>query len=105
MLTPQELSTISEVKDFYQSRIKVNCTDCKYCMPCPHGVNIPGCFFFYNNASIFNDKENFKKYYISQLKEESRAEMCQECGICETKCPQGIEIINQLKAVHEYFNG
>lgn len=102
-LTDIEKESINKVKEFYKARIQVDCTDCKYCMPCPHGVNIPGNFSFYNNAHIFNDKEHFKFHYYNQLKPEQLAVMCQECGICESKCPQNIQIIEELKNVAEYF--
>ncbi len=103
MLTEKEKSLINEVKAIYKSRIKVDCTNCKYCMPCPHGVNIPGNFAIYNNASIFDDKEFFKKQYFNQLKPEELADMCQQCGNCEPLCPQNIEIIKELENVAMYF--
>ena len=102
-LTNKEKESINKVKEFYKARIQVDCTDCKYCMPCPHGVNIPGNFSFYNNAHIFNAKEHYKEHYYNQLKPEQLAVMCQECGICLSKCPQNIQIIDELKNVAEYF--
>lgn len=103
MLSDEEKALINKVKNIYKSRVKVDCTNCKYCMPCPHGVNIPGNFAIYNNASIFGDKEYFKKQYYSQLKPEELADMCQKCGTCEPLCPQNIEIIQQLENVAMYF--
>jgi hypothetical protein len=103
MLGDEEKSIIKKVKDIYKSRIKVDCTNCKYCMPCPHGVNIPGCFELYNNASVFDAFEQYKKWYRLGMKPEEWASCCQECGLCESKCPQNIEIINELKRVAEYF--
>ena len=103
MLSDEEKALIKKVKNIYKSRVKVDCTNCKYCMPCPHGVNIPGNFAIYNNASIFGDKEFFRKQYYSQLKKEELADMCQACGTCEPLCPQNIEIIQQLENVAMYF--
>ncbi|MGD9760954.1 MAG: aldo/keto reductase [Candidatus Izemoplasmatales bacterium] len=103
MLTVDEKDLIENAKKIYKSRIKVDCTNCKYCMPCPHGVNIPANFAFYNNASIFDDKEDFMKQYFNQLKPEELADMCQQCGNCEPLCPQNIEIIKELENVTMFF--
>lgn len=103
MLTEEEKAVIEKVKAIYKSRIKVDCTNCKYCMPCPYGVNIPGNFSFYNNAYIFDDVEHFKHHYKEQMKPESMANMCQECGQCESLCPQNIPIIDELKNVWAVF--
>ncbi len=104
MLTSEETQAIRNVKHFYKSRIQVDCTDCKYCMPCPHGVNIPANFTYYNNAHVFDAKEKTKKDYFTYMKDSSLADKCVQCGECESKCPQNIEIINELIKVTEYFN-
>ena len=103
MLTDLEVALIDKVKHLYKSRIKVDCTNCKYCMPCPNGVNIPGNFAVYNNASIFGDKEYHKKQYFNNMKPEELADMCIACGACEPQCPQNIEIIKELQNVAMYF--
>ena len=103
MLNDEEKTIINNVKGLYKSRIKVDCTNCKYCMPCPHGVNIPGNFSFYNNAYIFDDIEHYKKQYHGQMKPEIQADACVQCGECEPKCPQNIQIINELVNVAELF--
>ena len=62
-LTEKELKLIDKVKDVFNAKIKVNCTGCEYCMPCPSGVNIPGCFSAYNNYSIFHKWQiNYKAF-------------------------------------------
>ena len=95
---------IEALRDKLKSKIKINCTDCKYCMPCPNGVNIPACFECLNNSSMFNDiegiKNNMYKYLIEQ---DADASKCIECGKCEKSCPQHIDIINKLKKVKETF--
>ncbi len=103
MLKPEEREIIKKVKKVYKSRIQVDCTNCKYCMPCPHGVNIPANFDIYNNAFIFDDKKHFTYVYKNQLNPEAIASMCQACGHCEPLCPQGIEIISELEKVAGYF--
>jgi hypothetical protein len=103
MLTAKEKVAIKKVEEFYKARIQVDCTNCKYCMPCPFGVNIPANFAFYNNAHVFSDKAYFHNAFFEQMKPEQMADMCQQCGECEVKCPQNIEIISDLKKVAEYF--
>jgi predicted aldo/keto reductase-like oxidoreductase len=103
MLTNIEKTAIKKVDKFYKARIQVDCTDCKYCMPCPYGINIPGNFAFYNNAHVFNDKDHFKTAFYNQMKPEQMANMCQKCEECLAKCPQNIQIIDELEKVAEYF--
>jgi len=104
-LSAQEESLISQVKDIYQSRTRVNCTNCKYCMPCPVGVDIPGSFRFYNNASMYQNVENAKSQYHVFVAEQNRASNCVDCGKCERVCPQNIEIRKMLKNVVSELEG
>jgi uncharacterized protein len=99
-LTEQELKLIDRVKTEYNSRLKVNCTNCNYCMPCPNGVPIPSHFSLYNDAFMFDDVEESKSMYDKHLKDKAE---CIECGECETKCPQNIPIIQELKNVKNFF--
>lgn len=102
-LSDYEVNVINTVKDIYKSRIKVNCTNCKYCMPCPFGVDIPSCFRMLNEASMFENIEGYKKMYEGSLKMENRADVCKKCGKCEKACPQHIEIRKMLDEVKETF--
>jgi len=81
----------------------VNCTSCGYCLPCPHGVNIPANFLQLNNLSIYRDQGSAEFFYFHILKEDQRASNCEECGHCEDLCPQHIPIRNRLKEVVEAF--
>ena len=65
-LTEQELQLIDRVKREYKQRIKVDCTNCGYCMPCPNGVNIPDCFGRYNPAFMFGNVEEMKNIIDGQ---------------------------------------
>lgn len=96
-LTEKELGIIEEVREVYDSRIKVDCTNCKYCLPCPEGVMIPNVFALYNNASIYNTWETQKKGYANLEKQGKAADKCIECGLCEQACPQNIPIREKLK--------
>ena len=107
MLNERDKQTIEAVREAFREAYKVPCTGCNYCMPCPHGVSIPGCFAGYN-ASYANGRiEGFKTYYMSTTVDEagkrSSASACQQCGVCETKCPQHIAIPTELKRVRKYM--
>jgi hypothetical protein len=103
MLSEKERKLIGKVRDVYLSRTRVNCTDCKYCMPCPFGVDIPQNFSFYNNASMYLDDEGQKATYQNYFDQDKWASKCQECGACETHCPQNIPIREKLKEVAAAF--
>jgi len=102
-LAEQELKLINRVKAEYKRRIKVDCTNCGYCMPCPNGVNIPDCFGRYNTAFMFENFEEMKKNYNMFIKEPNRASRCVSCGECEEKCPQNIPIREKLQDVVNLF--
>ncbi|MDO9392024.1 MAG: 4Fe-4S dicluster domain-containing protein, partial [bacterium] len=78
-----------------------NCTNCKYCLPCPSGVNIPRNFELYNDGYRYGNFGNPAFFYWNWFKPSERAENCINCGICEKKCPQGIQIRAELKKVRE----
>ena len=104
-LTEEELEVLDEVKKVFKDRIKVNCTACEYCMPCPAGVNIPKNFSCYNEYSLFvtpETEQELKKVYNSVGSQE-RADKCVECGKCESHCPQAIKIREELKNVTGLF--
>ena len=98
-LTDEELKIVSKVKTVIEEKVKVSCTACEYCMPCPAGVNIPKNFTFYNNHFMFDKEEN----YSLDVPKKERASNCIECGKCETHCPQGISIRRSLKNVKALF--
>ena len=94
-----ELALIDRVRDAYNSRIKVGCTGCAYCMPCPQGVDIPGSFSAWNNASLYGGLEKGNKDYQRLCSEGKAPTQCVECGACMAVCPQHIDIIDMLKSV------
>ena len=102
-LSPEEKSLIAEVKEIYKARIKVNCTGCKYCIPCPQGVNIPRNLGYLNDVYVLDDVKNARFQYGVLLAPEEKAGNCVECGECEEVCPQGIEIRKMLKEVRDSF--
>ena len=99
-LNNEEKEMLEKVKEEFKSKIKVECTSCAYCMPCPQGVDIPTCFSSYNDKSMFGGFRP-QAMYVFATGDESAAYKCTECGICEKKCPQEIAIINELKNVNK----
>jgi predicted aldo/keto reductase-like oxidoreductase len=98
-LTPEELLTISAVRKAYEEKAPILCTDCRYCMPCPHGVGIPFVFEYYNIIRMYSDLRMAKALYAF-LGEENSASQCTLCGECMKKCPQHLDIINLLNECH-----
>jgi len=99
-MSPEELAVIDRVREQYQALCAIPCTHCEYCLPCPSGVAIPDIFEIYNDMLKYGDNGRAKMFY-SWMEEEKRAQACIECGECLEKCPQGIEIPEWLKKVHE----
>ncbi|MDN5353467.1 MAG: uncharacterized protein PWQ09_223 [Candidatus Cloacimonadota bacterium] len=100
-LTEQEIELVNYAKKVFKNKTKINCTACKYCMPCPVGVDIPQNFAIYNNGYLFNDIEQAKTQYKKFLLDKAKAANCIECGECETHCPQNISIRRELKNVRK----
>ena len=106
-LTQKELDLFKEAETEYKKRIKVPCTGCRYCMPCPSNVSIPECFEMYNQGCMFDapDVARINYGFLGGMfgGNPGFASQCLECGECEEKCPQGIPIREQLKKVAAYF--
>ncbi len=98
-LTTPELESMEFAKSYFEQRMKINCTGCRYCMPCPSGVDIPQNFTLYNTAYLFDMLPISKVRYNAILPDSSKASRCVECGACEEHCPQNIPIISELKNV------
>ena len=100
-LSASDLEMIGRVRDIFHSAIKINCTGCAYCMPCPYGVDIPSCFSALNDHAIFGGVSTKVMYNFNLRRTESkpsgRASACRQCGACETKCPQHLPIIKSLQ--------
>lgn len=102
-LLTEEQAAYARVKEIYQSRIQVNCTGCRYCMPCPHGVDIPTCFEQWNKAAVFGNVAATRIHYNFLVGGPKAASNCVECGECEPNCPQHIPIPQKLKEVAATF--
>ncbi|VVB70094.1 Aldo/keto reductase family protein [uncultured archaeon] len=106
-LLPEEIALFEDVELEYKKRIKVGCTGCGYCMPCPSGVNVPACFEQYNLASMYDSPDAAKYNYDISLGgffgDPGLASQCKECKECEERCPQGLPIRRLLKDVVACF--
>ena len=105
----KEVKLVREAAAEFRKVMRVACTGCQYCMPCPEGVNIPSCFECYNSKHAFKDK-GAKMMYLFQngglvTEKQTMASMCVECGECLEKCPQHLPIPDLLKDVAEDMEG
>ena len=98
-LTEADHRTLAEVSARIRENEKVGCTGCRYCMPCPKGVDIPGAFRCYNAMFIESKSQGRFQYAqtVGLTKEPAFATQCIGCGKCEAHCPQGIPIREKLK--------
>ena len=98
-LTDADFETLEKVKQAIREKEKVGCTGCRYCMPCPKGVDIPGIFRCYN--TMFTESKSAGRSQFIQTvvltKEPAFASQCIRCGKCEQHCPQGIPIRDKLQ--------
>lgn len=110
-LSDEELDLVSRAAETYKGLMKVGCTGCRYCMPCPSGVDIPGCFELQNNLHLFGEKSVSKVLYLLRLGgledsgTPSYASLCENCGACEEACPQDLPVQELLREVAEDFEG
>lgn len=102
-LTDDELTLVAQVRDTYEELCVIPCTGCEYCLPCPNEVRIPRILEIYNEGIMYNSLERAQRSY-QFIKEEERADNCVQCGECEEKCPQSIEIREWLSKAHEVLS-
>ncbi len=107
-LTEDDLKLYERVEKVYKDLMKIDCTGCGYCMPCPRGVNIPLCFNLYNQKYMFDKSQSFD--YLAILGgifscQEAYAGLCTNCGKCIKACPQKLEIPELLNDVSRELEG
>ena len=97
--TKEDLDFLEKIKNEINSKMKVNCTACRYCMPCPKNVDIPAIFRCYNE--MYTESKHSGRWEFAQTvglrKENQTASQCISCGKCEKHCPQNISIREELK--------
>ena len=99
--TEEETVFVNELKDAINHSMKVGCTGCGYCQPCPYGVDIPGAFRCYNVRYTDNFFTGMREYLMCTTfrAERTNASLCRQCGKCGQHCPQGIAVRKELKQV------
>lgn len=94
-LSQAEAATVDEVVSILNSRVQNGCTGCRYCMPCPFGVNIPGTFRIWNTYHMYQNYNVVKRNWEG-MDEKSLPKNCVRCGKCEQACPQKLHIRDDL---------
>lgn len=115
-LNDEELNFLESMAGLIRNYPLINCTDCKYCMPCPYGIDIPTIFLHYNqqvNTSMIaesTEQENYrklKKHYLTTydkaVESLRQADHCTGCNQCTVHCPQNIRIPQQLQRIDRYI--
>lgn len=96
-MTEDEKKLLTNVRLAYEARVKIGCTGCEYCQPCPQDIKIPHIFRRYDNCALFG---GFEKLY-EKYREDPAYAKCVSCGACEAACPQNIKIRDWLKKIDE----
>ena len=100
-VTDEEKELLYRAATLYNQSGSISCTGCRYCMPCPVGVDIPRIFSVYNHYKVVNFRIPFDNGYAT-LSENEKASACVECGQCVIKCPQHVAIPEYLKEIDEF---
>ncbi len=95
----QDQAVIEKVRQRFAGRQAIPCTACRYCMPCPNGVDIPENFRLYNEGVIYDNIAEARKAYTGRFELSARASNCIQCRICEENCPQKILISEWMPQV------
>ena len=98
-LSERESQEISDIVALIKGRVKNGCTGCRYCMPCPAGVDIPGNFRAWNTYHMYQNYNVVKRNWEMDMGESKQAKCCVKCGKCEAACPQKLSIRKDLEQV------
>ena len=106
-LTQDDYAMLSRVVEAINGKMKVGCTGCGYCVPCPKGVDIPGTFAAYNRRYSDSKLTALREYLMctAMRKTSTAASNCIGCGKCEAHCPQGIRIREELNNASRELEG
>ncbi len=106
-LTEKDEELLKNVVAAINEKMKVPCTGCRYCMPCPKNVDIPGTFSAYNKKYTDGKFTALKEYIMctAMRKDSTAASNCVACGKCEMHCPQNIQIREELKKAKKELEG
>jgi len=98
-LNKEETAAVEAVRQTLVTRVNNGCTGCRYCMPCPFGLDIPYNFKTWNTYGIYRNKGQVRWDWGTSMEDKYRAKNCTECGLCEAACPQKIHIRDDLKTL------
>lgn len=98
-LSDVERALYVEAKAAYDGLKPIPCTQCKYCLPCPNGVDVPRNLQLYNEATVYRHLAGTQRAYRLFFPADQHADKCRRCGECEAKCPQRIAIMDWLGEV------
>jgi len=96
-LNIEEKAAVAKVVEVLNTRVNNGCTGCRYCMPCPSGVDIPYNFKVWNAYGIYQNSGQVRWDWGAAMEDKYRAKNCTECGLCEEACPQKIHVRDDLK--------
>jgi hypothetical protein len=102
ILTAEELTMVDQAREAYKGLAPIPCTNCRYCMPCSGGVEIPRILQMYNEAMMY-ENPRVARWAYGELKEEQRADQCTKCGECMDACPQEMDIPEWLEKAHMFL--
>jgi predicted aldo/keto reductase-like oxidoreductase len=100
-LTDENKAVLEKVVDEFNSRPLIPCTQCRYCIECPQGIDIPTLFSYYNGYIQFQENWPLMTFYYRNTPPEHQAPACINCGYCTGRCPQKIAIPAEIARVHE----
>lgn len=104
-LDEQEEKAVEEVTQRIRARVNNGCTGCRYCMPCPAGVNIPRNFQLWNDYAMYRHPDSLEFAWLKDLPESEKAKNCIKCGKCERVCPQKLHIRENLATLQKELDG
>jgi predicted aldo/keto reductase-like oxidoreductase len=102
-LSEHELDIIEEAKQAYLDLGFIGCTACRYCMPCPSGVDIPEILDLFNEYFISGQNQEVKTKYWEKVTPETHSTNCTRCGVCEEQCPQNLPILRFMVETSRLF--
>ena len=94
-------TALQQALEQYKKGFRIPCTACRYCMPCPFGVDIPANFSMYNTCAKDGEMQPFETRYEMMFPVEAKAGQCTNCGVCVPKCPQFIHIPGLLAQIEK----
>lgn len=103
-LTEEEQEAVENTAEFIRKRVFNGCTGCRYCMPCPAGIDIPYNFSIWNQFGMYQNEGHTKWVWNNQIDDSKKAKNCLSCGQCEAACPQKLNIRDDLATLQKQLD-